>query len=464
MPWRSRLMASTRSSRSVVSAVCWASTSRSSSSARRLTAPSRSRSRRSFSRFSSISASGGSSAPGSISARPATACGSNSSMSWISRSMSARRRLVPSMRSSARARGLARAGERFERNLGGAVGLRHQGFGGGERVGCGAGGPSRQCSISLISALRFSANNAGALSSFARSAVTSVTRGLDGRDLRRRALLAVLPFVALGEDRLHAAVGKFGLARQRLRFGADLGCEPAMAVDLGADGGELGLGLEARPAIRPARRWRSRCAASASVRSAVRRLRASVSAERRAAWRLISRSVAAWRSRAASASRWAARQASRAAVSAADGGLLLGFRGLQRLPLGGGIEARLLEFVLDIDEARALGEPPRRAGRRMGGGDKAVPAPDVAFQRHQPLAGLELRHELGAAFLGDDADLRQTARQFGRGLHMVGKRLDAVGQRRIAVGWRRRWSSASARTGSTGASRSSPSAAPIAFS
>ena len=70
--------------------------------------------------------------------------------------------------------------------------------------------------------------------------------GLDGRDLRGRALLAVLPFVALGEDRLHAAVGEFGLARQRLRFGAHLRGEPAMAVDVGANGGELRLGVEAR--------------------------------------------------------------------------------------------------------------------------------------------------------------------------------------------------------------------------
>ena len=34
--------------------------------------------------------------------------------------------------------GFAGAGERFERHLGGAVGFRHQCFGGGKRVGCGA--------------------------------------------------------------------------------------------------------------------------------------------------------------------------------------------------------------------------------------------------------------------------------------------------------------------------------------
>ena len=43
-----------------------------------------------------------------------------------------------------------------------------------------------------------------------------------------------------------AAVGEFGLARQRLRFGAHLRGEAAMAVDVGANGGESGFGLEAR--------------------------------------------------------------------------------------------------------------------------------------------------------------------------------------------------------------------------
>lgn len=66
--------------------------------------------------------------------------------------------------------------------------------------------------------------------------------------------------------------------------------------------------------------------------------------------------------------------------------------------------------------------------------DKAVPTPDVAFGRDQPLAGLELRHQLGAALARHHADLRQAARQFGWRLHMVGERHDAVGQRRIAFG------------------------------
>ena len=111
--------------------------------------------------------------------------------------------------------------------------------------------------------------------------------------------------------------------------------------------------------------------------------------------------------------------------------LQFGLGVFQRLPLGGGVGAGLLQLVFDIDEARAFGETPRGAGRRMGGRDKTVPAPDIAFQRHQPLAGLQLRHQFRAALLRHDADLRETARQFGRRLDMGGEGFDAGGQRRI---------------------------------
>ena len=217
-------------------------------------------------------------------------------------------------------------------------------------------------------------------------------------------------------------------------------------------------------ATRPARRRRSHARLRPRLRSAARRLWASVSADLRAAWRLISRSVVAWRSRAASASRWAARQASRAALSAAAAAFSSASAVFQRLALGGGVDAGLLQFVLDIDQARALGETPRGAGRRMRGGDKAVPAPDVAFGRHQPLAGLELRHQFRAALLRHDADLRQAARQLGRRLRH-GRR---AARRRRAAPDRRRSTPALVQRigaeGSTGASRSSPSAAPSAFS
>ena len=146
------------------------------------------------------------------------------------------------------------------------------------------------------------------------------------------------------------------------------------------------------------------------------------------------------------------------------GRLQFGLGVFQRLPLGGGVGAGLLQLVFDIDQARTFGETPCGAGRRVGGGDKTVPAPDVAFQRHQPLAGLQLRHQFRAALLRHDADLRETARQFGRRLDMGGERL----RRRRAAPDRRSSHPALVQRigaeGSTGASRSSPSTAPSAFS
>ena len=96
----------------------------------------------------------------------------------------------------------------------------------------------------------------------------------------------------------------------------------------------------------------------------------------------------------------------------------LGLGGFQRLPLVAGVVPGLLQLIFDIDQPGTLGEAPCRAGRRMGGGDKSIPAPDVAFQRHQPLPGLQLRHQFRAALFGDDADLGEAARQLRRRLDM----------------------------------------------
>ena len=90
----------------------------------------------------------------------------------------------------------------------------------------------------MISALRLTANTAGAFSRSLRSIETSVIAGLVVSIVGGRALLAALPLGAFGEDRLDAAVGKLGLARQRLRLGADLGGHAAMAFDVAADRSE----------------------------------------------------------------------------------------------------------------------------------------------------------------------------------------------------------------------------------
>ena len=86
-------------------------------------------------------------------------------------------------------------------------------------------------SISLITARRFCGEYGGSVFQFGAFGLDLGDAGLDGQDLRAGALLAFLPFGAFGDDRLHPAVGEFGFARQRLRFGANLRREPAMAVD-----------------------------------------------------------------------------------------------------------------------------------------------------------------------------------------------------------------------------------------
>ena len=50
--------------------------------------------------------------------------------------------------------------------------------------------------------------------------------------------------------------------------------------------------------------------------------------------------------------------------------------------------SELRGHILDVGKAIAAGEPPCRRGRRIGGDREAVPAPQVTFLRHQPLAGL----------------------------------------------------------------------------
>ena len=92
-------------------------------------------------------------------------------------------------------------------------------------------------------------------------------------------------------------------------------------------------------------------------------------------------------------------------------------------------------------------EPARGAGRRMGVGGKAVPAPEIAVARNQALAGLEQAGEPRAIGALDHADLGEPARKLRRRLHVLGKSLHAVRQRRIGRDRPRRPSSAWRGTG-----------------
>ena len=187
--------------------------------------------------------------------------------------------------------GLARARQRFERNLGGAVGLRHRGLGGGQRIGGDAAGVLGRSDFA-DQRVAFFRENRRRILEFGALGLDLGDAGFDGSDLRGRARLAVLPLVALGGDRLQAAVGQFGLARQRLGFGPHLRRDAAMTVDLGANLDKPGFGVETGRQLVERRMRALECALGLGA-VGVRRERASVSADFRAAWRLISRSVAA---------------------------------------------------------------------------------------------------------------------------------------------------------------------------
>src|SRR5262245_18058396 len=94
----------------------------------------------------------------------------------------------------------------------------------------------------------------------------------------------------------------------------------------------------------------------------------------------------------------------------------LGALGADRFALArgfgrGGVLLGLGGFAFECCKAPALDEP--RSGGAVSAGLEAVtvPAPEIAFLRHEPLAERELGLELVAARPLDDADLPQPARQ-----------------------------------------------------
>ena len=140
------------------------------------------------------------------------------------------------------ARGLlAGRAERLERGAHGAVAGAERALGRGQAVGGVAAGRLPRSATSAISARRFSAKIAGASASEARSCLASALRVSSVAICAAARSRAVAPRLPVGADGDEAAVGQLGLARQRLRLGAHLGELRALAVDLGADGGELVL-------------------------------------------------------------------------------------------------------------------------------------------------------------------------------------------------------------------------------
>src|SRR5262249_58075196 len=95
------------------------------------------------------------------------------------------------------------------------------------------------------------------------------------------------------------------------------------------------------------------------------------------------------------------------------------------------LAAGRLQFALDVGEPVLAGETACSAGRRIRGNGKAVPAPQVAFARDEPLTRLEQPRKARGVFAGDNADLQQPALQRLRCPYILRERLRALRQGRI---------------------------------
>ena len=97
---------------------------------------------------------------------------------------------------------------------------------------------------------------------------------------------------------------------------------------------------------------------------------------------------------------------------------------------------RRLGFPLEVAESILFHQATGGRSRRFGGGDEAVPAPQIAFERHEPLPGFELLGEPLALHASDHADLRQAPGERGRRGNAACKRIGSGRQRWILVGGR----------------------------
>ena len=255
-------------------------------------------------------------------------------------------------------------------------------------------------------------------------------------DLPGGAGLAAVPFGALGVDRGEALGAQFGFAGERLRFAARFGEHGALRRDLAARLRKLIFQFGARrqgfDRLRGVALGRDRLVAArreAHLRFGERRqprgqaARLALGRRMRVARRIgVSLSLAP--------------QIARLAFHG-DRGRKFDLGGLDGAAFAVSLGARLSKLGVEIGKAVLGGEAARRGGRRIRGGGEAVPAPQIAVRRHQPLAGLELRDERRPERAVDHADLREPPRQFGGRRDVTRERLGASGQRRIASVGRR---------------------------
>jgi hypothetical protein len=230
---------------------------------------------------------------------------------------------------------------------------------------------------------------------------------------------------------MQPALRELGLARERLRFRAQLGEPGSMLLDLGAHARKLALHLGGRAqplehAVGFARGGRGLVAAGRQPRLGFGQRRQPGGVASDLAF--------------GGGMELARRECRVLALAPARPGGCIGLGGGRRLRLGRVCNAALdldvlaqrLELGLDIGEPVLAGKPSGRAGRCIGGDREAVPTPEIAVGRNQPLAGLEQRRQARRVLAHDHADLSEPARQLRRCPDMLGERLDACGQLRIA--------------------------------
>ena len=338
--------------------------------------------------------------------------------------MSVSRRLAPSTRSSARAASSraapsASSAARTARSAGGerVLGL-GQTVGGGAAGGFGGLRPRRSArgASPRRSPARRRATRARCLASALR--VSSVAIWAAARSLRS---LQACRSVPMAVSRRSASSASRASACASARTSASCARLPSISARMSASwrfqlGGRRQLGERAvRRVAAGLRPRRGRRSAGSWPRSA-RRCARCCAPSRARPWRAV---------RARCRPRAAPRASARArAASAAPAAVSVGLRRLGGLALVVERRARAATSSASMSERRLrCGEPARRAGRRMGGGGKAVPAPEIAVARDQPLAGLEQAGEPRAIGALDHADLRETARQLRRRLHVLGERL-----------------------------------------
>ena len=320
-------------------------------------------------------------------------------------------------------RGFARRRQGFERGACGAVGL-------GERVFALRRGDRPRLAPRALPRSRSRRSGRGALPrtaaayrpgfrarSWSRRAAPRWSRSAVAAPSRRAVQAAASAAIAASRRSR-----KLDLAGERLGLGAHFG-EPAAIVRRPWCGSRRGALRDRRSAAGPRAPARlARALRSASASAVASRACASASAERREVMRLSSRSAAAWRSRAASASCCRSRQRVRAAFSASRVAATSASAAVTACAAHIEVGAHDAQLRLDVGEPVAAGEATGRAGRRMGRDRKAVPAPQVAVLRHQPLAGLESRARRAPSCARHHADLREPAH------HGVGRRGDEAGR------------------------------------